>query len=178
MMTAIWIGVGVLVALAAVPALAGLGLPREHRSAVEAQFHHSPSAVWDVIADYQRHPVSGPMARKVEPVEEGGLPSWREDLGRTVVTVRTVEADPPRRLVRTMQDAVVPMTARWAYELAPSGPGTRVRLSQEIAIDSGNWRTPFFRIMIRLFPAGGPKAHLAAVARTLGDSVQIEIPRA
>jgi hypothetical protein len=177
MMTAIWIGLGVLVALAAVSALAGLALPREHRSAVEAKFSQPSPAVWAALADYRRHPVSGPMARKVEPIEEGPLPSWREDLGRTVVTVRTVEADPPRRLVRTGQDAVVPMTARWVYELAPSEPGTRVRLSQEIAIDSGNWRTPFFRIMIRLFPAGGPKAHLAAVARTLGDTVQLEVTR-
>jgi len=52
--------------------------------------------------------------------DEDGLPVWTEDIGSTVVPVRTVEATPPRKLVRRMTDSVVPMTAAWSLRSSPT----------------------------------------------------------
>ena len=86
------------------------------------------------------------------------------------ITVTTTDADRPRRLVREMRSAAIPMTSRWEYSFEPDGKGCRLTLDGETIIRRGTWHVPLFRVMMAV--GGGVKKGLDIqmdmVARTLG----------
>ncbi len=159
-----------IVALAIV-AVVGTFLPEDFSGRAEAVFAQPPEAVFTALMDFEKHPVSSHMAKKVERIaDEGGLPAWREALDSSVVTVRTVALDRPRLLVRELEDSVVPMSARWTIELAPVAGGTRVTVVQTGTVESGTWHVPFFRFILRVVGGAsmGPRAFLGALETDLG----------
>lgn len=163
-----WIaaGVGALVGL---PLVIGRMLPKQYGSTVTRELPYPPDDVWRALNDYERHPMTGSSRRRTEPLADTGAGStWREDMGSSVITVRTAAAEPPRHLVREMEDSVVPMRARWDYRLEPAAGGTRLTVSEQGVVEPGTWHVPFFRIMVRLMKGRGIKAQLDAVERTLG----------
>ena len=126
-----------------------------------------PDDVWRAHNEYERHSKPGSARRRAEPIDaQGPGPAWREDMGSSVVTVRTVEAELPRRLVRELADSVVPMRARWEYQLDPTPTGTRVTVVEDGVIESGTWHVPIFRLMVRLMKGRGIKAHLDSLEQT------------
>lgn len=163
----IWIAaaVGVVFGL---PLVIGLLLPKRFGSTVTRELPYPPEDVWRALNDYERHPMTGSSRRRTERIGDVGPGSaWREDMGTSVVTVRTAAAEPNRRLVRELEDSVVPMRSRWEYRLEPSGGGTRVSVSEEGVVESGSWHVPFFRIMVRVMKGRGIQAQLDALDRTL-----------
>ena len=120
--------------------------------------------------------MTGKMKRSVHPKpDEDGLPAWIEDMGHgELVTVRTVEADRQRRMVREMASGSVNMNSRWEYTLEPAGEGCRVTLVGVTDIERGTWHTPVFRLMMVL--AGGVKkgldTQLDMVASSLGSEAR------
>jgi uncharacterized protein YndB with AHSA1/START domain len=165
-----WIAGG-LAALVATPMVVGWLLPKRYRNGVVRELPAPPEEVFRALLDFDRHPMTGSMRRRTETIAaEGTRQSWREDMGNSVVTVRTVDAEPPRRLVRELEDSVVPMRSRWQYLLEPTPSGTRVTVVEEGTIEAGTWHVPLFRIMVRVMKGRGIQAHLDAVAQSLASS--------
>ena len=133
----------------------GFALPSRYRGEASFDLPHGPAEVWDAIADFRANPMGGAMARDVDehrPGEPGpGQPSWTENLGSTRVRVTTAGAEPPLRLVREMEDLVVPMTARWEFTLeGADGASTRLTVVNDITIGLGTWHAPLFRVILKL----------------------------
>ena len=139
----------------------GSTLGEEVSSTVTMTFTQAPEAVWAGIVDYQRNPVSGTMRRETIPLpDDDNGPTWQEDIGNSVITVHTIESEPPTRLVRLFEDSIVPMTSRVEYVLEPDGEGTTVTMSGLTTVKDGTWHVPVFRVMLRLAPDAGSLAFL------------------
>ncbi len=178
-MTVLWIVVGIVGALVLVPFIIGSLLPERYEGQSEAFLAQSPDVVWVALQDYESHPMTGKMMKSVEALPRtdwvDDLPAWVEDMGRGErITVKTVEADRPVRLVREMASAAMPMTSRWVYTLKAPDGGCDLTISGETYIRRGSWRVPIFRFM--MFVGGGVKKGLDIqidmVAKTLGVEVR------
>jgi hypothetical protein len=162
---------GVALLIASV-VIVGLMMPERYEGRTRVELARSVDDVWEALLDYNRHPMTGRMKRGVEQGPDlDGLPTWVEDMGRgEQVTVRTREADAPRRMVREMESGTVPMSSRWTYELEEHGDGCAVTLHGETYIRRGTWHVPIFRILMVL--GGGVRSgldiQLGMVAETLG----------
>jgi hypothetical protein len=140
----------------------GSMLGEEVTSSVSMTFAHPPHAVWDGIADYENNPVSASMRRETIALpDEANGPAWQEDIGSSVITVRTLESEAPARVVRSFADGVVPMTARVEYLIEPEGGGATVTMNSVTTIKDGTWHVPIFRVMQRLAPDAGSRAYLS-----------------
>lgn len=142
---------GVLVALIVLVAVVGSRLPDTYRASGTVELARPPAELWRELADFERHPRAGSMAKRVERLPDvDGKPSWKEDLGSSVVTWTALEWDPPRRMVCEGRDSTLPMTARWATEIQPTEGGSRLVLENEIVIRDGTWHVPVFRVVMTL----------------------------
>ena len=127
--------------------------------------------------DYQANPIAGKMRKKTESLPDvNGLPSWKEDMGSTQITVLTETAAPPTLLRRKFTDSVVPMTADSDITLEAISDGCRAVAVIVIFIRAGTWHVPFFRVMVGLF--GGAKMRLKdywkRLAANLGATARLE----
>lgn len=168
-MTWVLIIVGIAIGLPLIVILIGLFLPGEFGARVTASIDRPVDAVWQSLSDYRNHPMSARMCRGVEDLSsENGLPAWRENLGSSKVRVKTVESGEPNRLVREMQDEVVPMRVRCEYEIRPAGAGSEVTASCNGVISRGTWHVPIFKFMIHVFGGvrSGQKQFLASLNKS------------
>ncbi len=92
-----------------------------------------------------------------------------------LITVKTVEAERPRHMVREMTSKSVPMTSRWEYTLEPAGEGCRLTIDGETYIRSGTWHVPIFRLMMVL--GGGVKKGLDIQMDMVADTLGVEAQR-
>lgn len=144
-------GLGALAALALIAFVVGGRLPSTYTARGSMRLALEPQALWDALADVEAHPRGAAMTRAVERLPDvDGRPSWAEDLGQTTVTWTAVEWEPPRRMVCEARDSVVPMTARWEFELVPLDGATSLRVASEVVIADGTWHVPLFRVMMNL----------------------------
>ncbi len=177
-MTLIGFGLAGFALLVVAVFMAGLLMPERFKGRSQVVYARTAEEVWAALLDYDRHPMTGKMKKSVEAQSgEEGLPVWIEDMGHgELVTVRTLEAERPRRIVREMTSKSLPMTSRWEYTLKPAGDGCRLTIDGETIIKSGNWKVPMFRVMMVL--GGGVKKGLDIqmdmVAETLGVEAQRE----
>ncbi len=178
-MTILWIVIGIVGVLVLVPFIIGSLLPQRYKGQTEAFLAQSPEDVWVALQDYEAHPMTGKMMKSVEALPKtewvDDLPAWVEDMGHGErITVKTVEADRPVRLVREMASASMPMTSRWVYTLEEAEGGCHLTLHGETNIRRGSWMVPIFRFMMVV--GGGVKKGLDIqidmVAKTLGVEVR------
>lgn len=89
-----------------------------------------------------------------------GIDVWQEVYadGETLI-LETTERVPPARLVRTIADPDAMFSGRWEYQLAPTGTGSRLTITEH-----GRVPNPFFRFVAR-FLIG----HTATVEAFLHD---------
>lgn len=164
--------------------VAGARMQPEYEGRAEIELRATPEEIYAVLEDFERHPHGGTSVREVRPLaiessfgigaDSGpALAAWTEDLGSTQVTVRTVEATAPLRMVREMQDEVLPMRARWELELLPTSRGTKVVLRHSGTIDDGPWQVPLVRLMAKGFGLAdqGAQDFLDGLADQLGAEV-------
>ncbi len=172
----IWMILGGLIGLVLVLFAIGWMLPAHYSSGASAVLPAPPEAVWGMLIDHERTPCSSHMCKGIERLpDQNGAPCWREDIGSSAITVRSVEQEPPRRIVRELEDSVVPMRARWELELEPVAAGTAVSVQQTGTIERGTWHVPLFRIAIHLGAArAGMKAYLRRLATNLGERVAVQ----
>ncbi len=178
-MTILWIVLGIVAVLILVPVIIGLLLPERYEGQTEAFLAQSPEDVWAALQNYESHPMTGKMMKSAEVLPKtewvDDLPAWVEDMGHGErITVKTVEADRPVRLVREMASASMPMTSRWVYALEETDGGCKLTVAGETYIRRGTWMVPIFRFMMVV--GGGVKKGLDIqidmVAKTLGVEVR------
>jgi hypothetical protein len=146
-------------------------LPASYQAKGRLDVELPPEAVWRLVSDFEKHPMAAKMARRVERLpDEAGLAVWKEDLGSSTVTVRTVESRPPARLVRRMEDSVVPMTADWTIAIEPRGEGSRLWIENRTEIRRGTWHVPIFRLIMTVSRGAerGVEAYLQQLGGELG----------
>jgi hypothetical protein len=164
----------VIVSLAFLVAFIGMFLPADFHGQARAGFKQSPEKIWLILSDYKKLSIGGSMSKGVEILpNENGMHVWKEDVGGTQLLIRTKESLIARRLVLDVKDLVVPMKMRWNVEIiSSSGSQCEVRVSQDGTIDSGNWRTPFFRFVMKALngQSSAPKEYLSQLGRLLGSS--------
>ena len=172
----VWIILAILLILIATPLVVGRFLPERFEGQVNVFLAKSPEEVWNTLADVENHPMTGKMLKSLErQPDTNGMPVWIEDMGRgEKITVKTLESDPPRRMVRDMTAAAAPMTSCWEYDLRPADGGCEVSLAAETFIRSGKLISYMFRFMMCI--GGGVRKGLQIqmdmVADTLGISAE------
>lgn len=168
-----FIGVGVLAGVLVVIGLVGLMLPKAHRVARSVALKQTPEAVWQVISDFANAPAWHKGIEKVERLpDKDGHEVWRETFsGGYPMRLETLQATPPRRLVRAIADEKGPFAGRWELDVAPTETGSHVTI-----VEHGEVANPFFRVMARLFmhPAIYIEIYLKALAGKFNESATIE----
>jgi uncharacterized protein YndB with AHSA1/START domain len=163
------VGVGGVAGVLAVIALAGCFLPRYHVAARTLKSKQPPEEVWKVISDFVATPAWHPEVKTVERVpDDRGRDIWREtDKRGYPMLLETIEAVPPCRLVRAIDDQGGPFSGQWQFDLTPHGTGCWLTLTER-----GQIPNPFFRFMFRMFmtPTFYLEMYLRALAVKLGDA--------
>jgi hypothetical protein len=163
----------VLAGVFALILLVGSFLPRAHCVARALPTRQSPAALWQAISNIAGVPDWHPEVLRVERLpDRNGREVWRETYkGNYPLQLETVEATPPRRLVRSIADEKGPFHGRWEFEIAPTGDGSRLTITEH-----GEIPNPFFRFMARLFmnPAVYLEMYLKALAAKFGEAAALE----
>lgn len=167
--TVIWLAIvlGVFVGVAALAALAGSLLPREHVAHRTIELRAAPERVWALVADLAG---AARWRKDVSAIES--LPAianrgrWIETTKHGKVPFELVIQEAPRTQVVRVVDDGLPFGGTWTWRLEPTPGGTRLSITEE-----GFVRNPIFRLMGRLFfsPTATMDAYLADLARALGD---------
>jgi hypothetical protein len=141
----------ILVGLAVLAIIIGLLLPKAYHHEESRTFSQSVEDVWTAVYEFDTVPMTTSPSHTVESLpDENGLPVWLVDMGSSQLTVQTIEATSPNRVVRAIADSVVPMTATFTHELSAVNGRTSLTIREEGYIDNGTWHVPLFRIMVRL----------------------------
>jgi hypothetical protein len=129
----------VVAAIGVTVALIGAALPKEHVASRKILLRASPEDVFALIA--------GPSdwrGLKYEVLTQAPL-KWREiDSRGDAITYERVETIAPRRIVNRIADPKLPFGGSWTYEIAPSGNGTELTITE-----NGEVYNPLFRFVSR-----------------------------
>ena len=125
--------------------------------------------VWTLLGDLARRPSWHPGVRAIARIEDReGQAVWREvtfDGDRFDWLV--VESAAPHRLVlATAAPEQIGMDARWTWELAAEGEGTRVSLREQSRIDNPVWRGAY---VLRYGPDATVEGELDALTKAVAD---------
>lgn len=130
----------------------GTTLPETTEARGSVAIDLAPDDLFAALMDGETHPAGGSMAQRVERLNpDAALPIWREDLGETAVTVTTVEASAPTRIVRELHDPAIPMSGRWELGIEAQGEGSRLTYAITTTVGAGDWKGPLFRVAIAGF---------------------------
>ncbi len=174
-MSFLLLGALALAALVAVIVAVGFLLPERYEGAASYTYDAPPEDVWTALMDYERHPMTGHMARGFEALPEAnGQLTWIEEMQGERITVTTIEAQPPERLVREMTSAAVPMSSRWDYTLEPAGSGSCLTIEGVTHIRRGTFHVPLFRVMMVI--GGGVKKGLDTQLEMLAETLKASQP--
>ena len=151
----------------------GLALPREHVAARRVRLRRPPEQVWMRIRDHAAEPGWRPQLDRVERLpDEGGRERWKEVQGRSSLTFETLEAVPPRKLVRRIADEKLPFGGSWTIEVGDDGAGGSVAAVTE----HGEVKHPLFRVINR-FVIGHTRTidgYLNDLATSFGEDAEPE----
>ena len=127
-----------VVIVPAIVVMIGAMLPKEHVASRSILLHASPNEVFSLIA--------GPSdwrGLKYEVLTQPPL-KWRETDSSGTITYERVETIAPRRIVNRIADPKLPFGGSWTYEVAPSGDGTELTITE-----NGEVYNPLFRFVSR-----------------------------
>lgn len=171
-----WILLGLIVALIAIPNVAGMFLGPDFEATVEMEVPRSPAEVWVALNDLENNPCSS-MRKGTEMLSAPGEPPvFLEDIGSTTLRIETTEWEAPTRLVREVSDQGTPMTATWSVGVEPVGTGSRIQVHAVTRLPNGTWHMPMFRFMMTV--SGGQeqqvRGYLEGLAESLGTQGIVE----
>lgn len=152
--------VGGLVALVLATVVIGYSLPQSHTASRDVTVPAAPERVFALIgtpSDYPRWRSDVDSVETLPP--EAGKDRFREIGDNGALLMRVEERVPNSRLVTVIADTTLPFGGKWIYELAPSGTGTTLRITED-----GEVYNPVFRFMSR-FVFG----HEATMEKYLAD---------
>jgi hypothetical protein len=127
-----------VVIIPAIVVLIGAALPKEHVASRKMVLKASPPDVFALIA--------GPSdwrGVQYELLADNPL-KWRETDSNGAITYERVETVDPARIVNRIADPKLPFGGRWTYEIAPSGTGTELTITE-----NGEVYNPLFRFVSR-----------------------------
>ena len=163
--------VGGLVALILLLVVVGLLLPSAHRATSAIQISKPPAEVWSAVRDLGKVPEFWPdIVTSVRQPDRDGHEVWLQTMKNGFALPLVIEEDrPPGRMVtRIALEGKAPFGGSWIYEIAESGGGTRVTLTEDGFV--GN---PFFRVISKLMGYHSTlDGYLKALARRFGESSQ------
>ena len=141
-------------------------LPVAHVASGTAVVPRTPAEAYAIVADVESYPRWWSDLTRVEMLApHDGRRRFRQFMGSDPVVVEIVEATPPRRFVTRIADADQPFGGTWTTELAPSGGGSEVTVTER-----GEVYNPAFRFISR-FVFGHEstiRSFLGALQRRLG----------
>lgn len=160
----------IVIGVPALLAIVGMMLPRDHLARMSITLRTDPARVWALVSDVGATARWRPEITAVEPrpAVDGRERFVEVDRhGRTPFEVVTRE--PPRRQIVRVVDEGMPFGGTWTYDLAPSGTGTSLTISE-----AGFIRNPIFRVMSRIAfpPTATMDAYLRALAIELGETAE------
>ena len=174
MKTLIVIGIAivvVIVVLAAVMALVGSRLPKNHTASRSILLHRSPKEVYDVVRDFNSSPSwrSGVKAVEVK-TQPDGKTNFRE-VGSDTIDYEVTEDVPGQRLVTRILNTDLGYAGKWTYEFLPEGDGTRVKITED-----GEVSNVLFRFMSRYVfgHTSTMDSYLNSLAKRFGENVNSE----
>ncbi len=157
-----------LVVVASLAVLAGVfmlwarRLPEVLHARAQAEVPAPTDEVYARVADIARY---GDWMPKVGTVEGRTRPDGTAEFVETradrQMSLRIVEAHPPRALTLVLHDSTGDYSATWRYRFEPSGEGTEVTVEEE-----ARWGPPLMRALVRL---GGAEANVRQVLEGLRD---------
>ena len=160
--------VGVIVLLAAVVALVGSRLPKEHSASRSILLHRSPKEVYDVVRDFGSAPSWRPDVKSIEvqPQPDGKI-HFRE-VGSDTVDYEVAEDVPERRLVTRILNTDLGYSGQWTYEFIPEGGGTRLKITEDGVVSN-----VIFRFMSRYVfgHTATLDTYLTSLAKRFGENV-------
>jgi uncharacterized protein YndB with AHSA1/START domain len=162
------LAVGALVAIAAVVAIVGLLLPRDHTATTTAHIKATPESVWQAVTDVRDYPRWRTDVQSVDVLSANGALRWREHGSDGAMTFERSEERPPHHLVTRIVDETLPFGGTWTYQLAPEQDGTALTITER-----GYVTNPVFRFMAR-FVFGHHRTQevfLRALGRRFGHEV-------
>lgn len=137
--------------------LTGRLLPRTYTAEHTAVIPTSPGGLWAILVNHAMEKEWRHDLQEIERKENaGGRAVWKEiRRGRTTLTLKTVESEPQKRLVREIIDSDV-YTGRHIYEIAPEPGENRCRLTirHEVGI-----LKPFARFKFYVFSSKNAYLH-------------------
>jgi uncharacterized protein YndB with AHSA1/START domain len=166
----ILIVVGVSAGLIAMIAIIGFLMPKGHTASRSTIINKSPEVLWQVMTDFAAFPQWRADVKNVEVLpDRDGHKVWREDGKNGKLTLETIEASPPSRLVLRIADPDLPYGGTWTYELQSTGTGSRLTITED-----GEIYNPIFRFMGRVFisPTASIESYLKALGKKYGEDVQ------
>ena len=175
---AAWVMLFIVLGASMTPVVVGSFLGDDYAGVVEVEIAREPEAVWARVNDHATYPVnSSAVLRVLDLPEEEGLPVWEEEMSKNSATVRTLELDAPRRVVRDVISLDGLMQARWVLELEPTAEGTRARLAQDVHIDATGMIGAHLRFVMEYMDNAvvGPTLYLERLREELEAEVALGV---
>lgn len=163
-----------MAALILIVIAAGVSLPKKHETTRTVTVSQPPEAVWKTITDYANQSSWREDVKKSERLaDRNGNEVWLEDYGHGSLTLETIIAEPPLRLVRLVSGPGGFFQGAWDYRLSPEGSGTRVAITERGTVFNPIFRF-VFRYIIRHNKNETLDAYLTDLGRKFGENVSPE----
>lgn len=158
-----------IVALVAIVAVVGSLLPRHHVAARSARYRTPADTLWRVLTDFSALPGWAPELARVERLADlNGHPVWMHVGKSWSAPMELIEFSPPHRFTLRIADPKLPFGGTWTYEVAGSGDGATVTITE-----NGEVGNPIMRFLSRFVfgQTSTMDAYLSALGRKHGESV-------
>ena len=160
--------VGVILLLAAVVALVGSRLPKDHTASRSIVLHQSPQQVYDVVRDFQSAPSWRSDVTNIEVQNQpNGKIHFREKGSQDTINYEVAEEVSGQRLVTRILDTNLGYGGKWTYEFIPESDGTRVKITEDGVVSN-----IFFRFMSRYVfgHTATMDSYLTSLAKRFGEN--------
>ncbi len=155
-----------LVLLAAIVALVGSRLPKEHVASKSILLDRRPEEVYAVVRDFASAPRWRADVSQVEvETQPNGSVYFREVGSNGTVNYELIEDVPAQRMVTKIRDPDLGYSGQWTYTFTAENGGTRLTIRED-----GVVANIFFRFMSRYVfgHTATIDSYLAALARHFG----------
>ncbi len=151
-----------LVVLACAVYAVGMTMPREHSVTSRVQLTAPRDSVWAVLRNFGDYPKwDTDFKSSVRGESRNSHEVWVQDAGGMTMSLEFKEVRAPARLVtEVITDEKSSWGGVWTYELATSGAGTEVTITED-----GWIKPPLFRVMMKMM---GTHATMDGVLKHLG----------
>ena len=142
----LWWMLGAVAVIAVAVVGVGAMLPQDHVAARTVLLAAPPQRVWDVITDVAHYPSwrRGITRVTLEPVSAGAPTRWREHTGSESLGYEMNTTPSHTQIVTRITDVGIPFGGGWTFDLAPSGSGTALTITER-----GSVYNPLFRFVSR-----------------------------